>query len=382
MFIHLFKYKCKKILNTRETTFWSFLFPILLGTFFYLAFGSWLKDGDYDPVPVAVVYEDVTASREEDAYIFPMVIDAVSDGEDALFKVREASGEKAEKLLKSKKIDGIIVVGEKISLQVASEGTNQTIIKCFLDEYTRTMEVMADIIQDNPQELSALISGLQERVDYAVETSLVETGGNTNGLIQYFYSLLAMSCLYACFPGVDCAVEMQAAVTGVAARKGVSPVHRLCLVAAEFLATSLFAFVSSVVAFLYLTQVLHVDFGTHTAGILLTCLAGDLVGVAMGIIAGSIKNCSESMKTSVVLAISMLCCFMSGLMVDGIKGTIERHAPVLNRINPAAVISDCFYALNMYEGSSRFMGDICILYAMAVILCIAGYVFLRKRQWR
>lgn len=382
MFFHLFKYQCKKILNTKETTFWSFLFPILLGTFFYLAFGNLMKDEEYEynPVPVAVVYEETADSEEDYTYVFPMVIGAVSDGEDALFNVREASEEKAQKLLKAKKVHGIIFVGETISLQIDSEGMDQTIIKCFLDEYIRTMEVMADIIQDNPEELQSFIEGLQKNVDYAVETSLAETGGNTNGLMQYFYSLLAMSCLYACFPGLDCATNMQVALMGVAARKGVSPVHRLCLVAAEFLATSLFAFASSVVALLYLTQVLKIDFGTHTGGILLTCLAGDLVGVALGLIVGSIRNWSEGMKTSVVIAISMLCCFLSGLMVSGIKAAIQTHAPILNRINPAAVISDCFYALNMYEGSSRFVGDICILYAMALILCIVSYILLRKKK--
>lgn len=374
MFIHLFRYQCKKILNTKETTFWTFMFPLILATFFNFAFGGLMEGTEYDPVPVAVVYE------EADTGIFPVVLAAVSSGEDALLEVKETSEEKAQKLLASGKVEGIIVAGEDISLQISEETASQTVIKCFLDEYIRTNAMMMERIEGNPEALPDVIADMKQDVSYAANSSLEETGGNTNWLMQFFYALLGMSCLYAAFPGLDCAVDMQVKTEGVAARKGASSVHRLQMIAAECLATVLFAFASSLVSVAYLTQVLKVDLGSHTAGILLTCLAGDLVGVSLGLIIGSVRRWSEGAKVAVLLAVSMTSCFLAGLMVSGIKGTIEAHIPILNRINPGTVISDCFYALNMYDGMERFTKDICILYAMAFILCILSYMMLRKQR--
>lgn len=374
MFIHLFRYQCKKILHTRETTFWTFMFPLILATLFNFAFKGLMEGVEYEPVPVAVVYEDADSS------VFPMVLEAVSSGEDALFDVKEVSEEKAEKLLASKKVEGIIMVGEEISLQISEEGGGQTVIKCFLDEYIRTGQMITDRIKNNPAAIPDVITDMKQGVNYAAASSLDETGGNTSWLLQFFYALLAMSCLYAAFPGLDCALDMQVNVIGVAARKNAACVHRLQMIAAEFLATVLFAFASSVISVVYLTQVLQIDLGDHMAGVLLTCLAGDLVGVSLGIIIGSVKRWSESIKVAVLLAVTMSSCFFAGLMVSGIKGTIEAYVPIFNRINPGAVISDCFYALNMYDGMGRFAQDIYILYAMAFALCILSYILLRRQR--
>ena len=42
------------------------------------------------------------------------------------------------------------------------------------------------------------------------------------------------------------------------------------------------------------------------------------------------------------LVFSMVCSFLSGLMNNTMKDLVEKNMPVINRINPAALISDAF----------------------------------------
>ena len=58
------------------------------------------------------------------------------------------------------------------------------------------------------------------------------------------------------------------------------------------------------------------------------------------------------------------------LMVGDIKGTIEANVPIINNINPAAVMSDIFYSLNMYDDYSRFFRCIITLIIMSAVFTI------------
>ena len=56
----------------------------------------------------------------------------------------------------------------------------------------------------------------------------VSLGGQTiNGSAQFFYALIAMTCLYGCFIGFGSAITLQANLTALAARRCVTPTHKL-----------------------------------------------------------------------------------------------------------------------------------------------------------
>ena len=56
MFFHYFKYSIITMLRSRESMFWSFLFPIALSTFMFLAFGKIYETTEQlNAVPVAIV---------------------------------------------------------------------------------------------------------------------------------------------------------------------------------------------------------------------------------------------------------------------------------------------------------------------------------------
>lgn len=66
----------------------------------------------------------------------------------------------------------------------------------------------------------------------------VSLGGQTiNGSAQFFYALIAMTCLYGCFIGFGSAITLQANLTALAARRCVTPTHKLKLILSEQIAS-------------------------------------------------------------------------------------------------------------------------------------------------
>ena len=52
-----------------------------------------------------------------------------------------------------------------------------------------------------------------------------------------------------------------------------------------------------------------------------------------------------------------------------------------NRINPAALISDSLYALNMYPSLTRFARNMGILAVMTLVLCFISGLILRRSDY-
>ena len=87
------------------------------------------------------------------------------------------------------------------------------------------------------------------------------------------------------------------------------------------------------------------------------------------------------MKIGILLAISMLCSCLAGLMNGNMKDIVEQHAPILNRINPAALISDAFYCINVYDDPSRYTRNLVSLSLMCVLLILLSFYAVRKERY-
>ena len=85
-------------------------------------------------------------------------------------------------------------------------------------------------------------------------------------------------------------------------------------------------------------------------------------------------------QTLLDVVIPLAMCFLAGLMVSGMRQLIEESAPVINRINPAALISDSFYCLTVYEDPERLAVNLVTLAAISLGLTL--YAFLRMRRER
>lgn len=370
--LHLIKYNLLVKLKNFGTTFWPLVFPILLGTMFYFAFGN-INDADFATVSVAVV-------RQEKAdTLFLMFLDQVENNADQLISTKELTYDEACSQLENEQISGIYVVGETPSLTVSASGIPQSILQSVLSSYETDKTTIRTIVRTHPSGLWAGIRQMLNRQEFLTEVSL---GGRTiNGNAQFFYALIAMACLYGCFIGFGSAVSLQANITALAARRCVTPTHKLKLILSEQISAFLLGYFDVIVLLLYLRYILKLDFEGQIGRMLLISFLGSLIGVSMGIFVGSLGKMKEGIKIGIILGISMVCSFLSGLMNNTMKDLVEKNAPFLNRINPAALISDAFYCINVYDDMDRYYRNLITLALMSVLLVTASFLLIRRESY-
>ena len=55
MFYHNFKCSLKTFFKSKDLLFWTFIFPLILGTFFKLAFSNIEKSETFDVINIAII---------------------------------------------------------------------------------------------------------------------------------------------------------------------------------------------------------------------------------------------------------------------------------------------------------------------------------------
>lgn len=373
MFRHIFKYEFLNTIKQKQLVFWMMCFPIILGTFFNLAFGSlYEKNEIFTEIPVAV------AEIKEDS-VFREVMDSLSEGDSPLFKVQYTDMEEAEELLKNEDIKGIICVDDELSLSVSGNGLEQSIIKSFLEQYEAQKTIITDTAANKPEKLQDVIAALSADID-CIETKEL-SGGNMDEYVQYFQNLIAMVALFGTMVGLFAATSNEANLSAIGARKCVAPTHKLKSIIANLLAAFCAQVICVFISITYIVFILKIDMGDKIPMMYLSGAAGSFLGVSMGFLIGSIGRMSEGVKVGISTSFSMFCCFLSGLMVGNMKALLESRCPVINKINPAAVISDLFYCLAVYDDYSRYMEKMVTLLIMSAIFITGGFLLTRRKKY-
>lgn len=395
MFIRDFLYMIKIMVRGKVTIFWTLVFPLLLATFMYMAFGNiYEQDEMFRNIKVAVVTEDESING------LNYMLDALSEGDDALLAVTRMSERDAEKALAEEEVEGIIYTDD-VRLTVAESSVNASILETVLSEYKQYEHALMDIYKDgvgldgdmaadgtglqqymagifDMNNMSEIVTKLSAQKTYYTEKASTE--GSQNIYNNYFYAIFAMSCLFASLSSIGMMSNLQANVSATGKRKNVSPQRKMTFVLAEFAALLLIHFAVEVVSFIYMSCI-GVDFGDKVWEILLTLFVGCFIGLALGVIAGAIPKLKEGTKIGIVIGISMVMSIMSDLCINGLKYEIQQHAPIINKLNPAALISDSFYALNVYSDHKVFTGNILIMTVEAVVLITVGILMVRRNRY-
>ena len=374
-----FKYALLRLMRNKANLFWILVFPIVLGCFFKIAFSNITASESFHTIPVAVVEGD-----NADATAFHTMIEQLSgDSEDAMLSATFCDDKKARTLLEKGKVDGIFYTTDTVELAVNSDlsdaSINQSILQSLLTQYYLNRDLIVQILTTNPGNIESLVDSIGQSVDTRKEVSL--TRNNTDTYDQYFYNLIAMACLYTAMGGINLAINNSANLSSLAARKTIAPAKRAALIGTELLAIILFESLLNMVSFLFIVTVLGVHMTTRLGLALLTILISTAFSITFGMFLGCVGPKSEGGKTGLMFAVVMPLCFLSGLMMGTMRMVVEKYAPFVNRINPAALISDSFYALNNYDTLTRYTGNILTLLLMTVIFLIIKILVTRRKTY-
>jgi ABC-2 type transport system permease protein len=223
------------------------------------------------------------------------------------------------------------------------------------------------------------MDSLGNRQNYIKEAPVA--GGRPDPLVNYFYTLIAMACMYGGFFGMRETTDIQADISPLAARINTAPVHKLKAFISSICA-ALLIHLAEVLALLgFIRYVLNIDFGPRAGYVLLTTVIGSITGIFFGAFISALVKKSEGIKVAVLIGVSMLGSFLAGMMYIDIKYLISLNAPFLSWINPVNLLTDAFYSLYYLDNLSRYALNIGVLSGFTVLFCTSTYLIIRRRKY-
>lgn len=394
MFLHNLKYSLKTLFKDRMLIFWTFAFPIILGTFFNMAFSNIEKSEKLDIIDIAVVENEEITNNDIYKKTFEILSD--TDNEERLFNTRYVKEEEAKQLLEDDKISGYILIEEKPKVVVNTSGINETIIKYVVEEIAQSEEIMMDVAEkiiqgqnemylDETGNFNSVYAKVYADVIKMMEENDINIENKSSNNLSYtmieFYTLIAMTCLYGGILGMVAINKNLANMSSNGKRVSVSPTSKRKMILSSALAGYITQIIGIALLFAYTIFVLKVDYGNQLFMIIILALVGCFAGLSLGIAIATLLKTNENVKTGIVIAVTMLGCFLSGMMGITMKYIIDKNVPLINKLNPANMITDGLYSLYYYDTLDRFYFNLASLLIFAFIMISISIFSLRRQKY-
>lgn len=389
MFLHNLKYSFKTLFRNRMLIFWTYAFPLILGTFFYLAFSNIENSEKLDIIDIAIIENDEFSNNDYLKETFKILGD--NENEEQLFNIKYVNLDKANELLEEEKITGYILFNDNVSINVKTSGVNETVIKYVTEEIIQNEKIISNIVENklsdlsNFEEIEKMSSNIYNEVMVLVDNSNPEIKDISSKNLSYtmieFYTLIAMTCLYGGIIGMTAINQNLANMSNNGKRVAVSPTSKLKVIFSSLISSFLVQLIGVFILFIYTIFVLKVDYGSNLPLIILLALVGSLAGLSLGLFVGTIFKTNESVKTGIIISITMVGSFLSGMMGITMKYIVDSNVPIVNKLNPASMITDGLYSLYYYNTYDRFYFNVISLLIFSFIMILLSSIALRRQKY-
>lgn len=378
MFVRKFKYTFKSLLRNKALIFWTFAFPLLLGSFFKMAFSNIEKEEQYNPSNIAIINDE---SFNENI-IYKETFKSLSDekNDNRLFNVLYVDEEKAKKLLDNDEIIGYFSIkDDEPKVTVKQNGIYQTVLTSVVEEIELNKNVLNDYYSKVKLEDYDATKNIMEKLNQNIKLKNVSNNNLSYTMIEY-YTVIAMALLYGGMFAMTAINKEQANIDAVGKRNTIAPLNKTKMVLASVLASYLIELIGIALLILYTILVLKVDYGNNIINLIIVSLNGALAGTSIGIFVGTLPI-KENTKTGIMIASSMVFCFLSGMMGITMKYIIDTYVPILSRINPASMVTDALYASYYYTSNQRFIFDIVNMLLFSFVLILLSIRSMRRIKY-
>lgn len=371
MFLHNVKYNLKALLKNKGLIFWSFFFPIIMATLFNMAFGNWEEAEKFNPIKIAIVNNEDYKKNQIAKNTFEKIS---KNDENQIFEIEYTSKNEAIKLLESKKIEGFIEYKENTpKITIKSNSISSTIIKSAVDEINTYQTVFNDLSKN--YNIEEIVSKIENNNIKTKDISL----NNLDIVSIEYYSLIAMTCLYGGFIAMTAISNALASASKKGKRVEISPIKKTTAILSSLVASFIVQMVGICLLLIYF-KIIGINLHTNIIQLMIITTLGVLSGIALGLIISVMINKSEGTKLGIIIAISMAASVLAGMTGVSLKYVIDSNIPILNKINPAAMITDGLYAI-YYNNNNRFMTNVTSLVIFIVTLTIISIINLRRKKY-
>ncbi len=395
MFYHNFKYSLKILLKNKMLIFWTFAFPIILGSLFKMAFSDIENNEKLDTIDIAIIQTEEFNNNQ----IYKKTYEELSNKNNKnklfnIYYIKEKnnleSKKKANQLLEQDKIVGYLFLENKKEIIVKTSGINQTVFKYVTEEIIQTEKIITNLIKEGmssnstDQTINQLYEKIYDKVLSINENNTIlkdTTNTNLSYTMIEFYTLIAMTCLYGGILAMTSINNNLANMSSKGKRIFISPTKKYKTIISSVLASYIVQLIGLFILFIYTVVVLKVDYGNNFPLIILLALIGSLAGLSLGVFTSCVFKNSENTKTGIIISLTMLGCFLSGMMGITMKYVIDKNVPIINKLNPANMITDGFYSLYYYDTLDRYYFNIISLIIFAMILIVISTFSLRRQKY-
>ena len=285
-------YAFKMLIKDKMLIFWTFAFPLILGTFFYLAFSNIENSEKLSIIPIAIV-EDEELTKNS---IFKTAFDTLSSpkSDHQLFQTRYTTAEEAKKLLEDNAIVGYLQLKEQEpQLTFNTNGIDETIFQFVTEEMNQRSQLISHLIEKKISEAPEIAPNPEEiyqDVINLVNENNVRVVDRSSEHLSYtqveFYTLVAMTCLYGGTLSMISINRILANMSPQGKRTSISPVKKWRLIFSHLLASYFVQLLGLALLFAYTVFILKVDYGEHLPLIVLLAIIGSFCGLTLGMAVG------------------------------------------------------------------------------------------------
>ena len=386
MFIHNFKYSLKTLFRNKMLIFWTFAFPIILGTLFEMAFSNLESNEKLKIIDIAIIENEAY----EESQVYKTAFKELSDenNKDRLFNIKYTTMENAKELLDKGNVAGIVEIkNDSPVLTFNTNGIDQTILKFAVEEIEQTTDIIKNLSEMEVKNLfaSGNFNINYEKIYENVKENDVKLKNISNENLSYtmieFYTLIAMTCLYGGMLAMVSINQTLANMSDKGKRISVAPTKKGTVILSSLLASYIVQLLGLLIIFTYTIFVLKVDYGNQFWRVALLSAIGTLAGLSLGTFIGTIFKVNENTKVGILIAFTMLCSFLSGMMGVTMKYVVDKNVPIINKLNPASMITDGFYSLYYYSTFERYWTNIISLIIFAFVLILISFFSLRRQKY-
>ncbi|MCR5293439.1 MAG: ABC transporter permease [Eubacterium sp.] len=345
-----------------------------------------LKQLTVDDLPMDYISINPDDVKEDDLpFIELMNTLEYDDGTGMIDRISVSDHDEAEALLEAGDIAGIIKVDglTDVSMEENGYGVNHSILSSVISQYRLQVGLTIDTINEDSDRLDESDEMMDEAISGLDFIEIKRMNAeNSDPFVQYFYNLIAMVSMMGSVASLSVIVESQANQSSVGMRLDGSPVNKTLFELATIFTMAVIQVAVAIIALTFYIYVLKINFGGNLGVVYLTTIIASIMGVNLGYVVAHMGKFRYEIKEGILMAIILVGGFMSGLMYGDMKAIMEEHFPIFNRINPSAVITDAFYALNVFGIGPRYYRALTYMLIMSAVLLIIGMIFSRKTTYK
>lgn len=354
----LFAYHLKQIIRQREALIWGFSLPVVLLLIFSMVFRPTTKEDLSLPVSRIGLIQ----GQEADFPDFMADLEA-KKGVWKNQKWTEETPEKNAKLplvygnfstleearaaMNAGAIDAIVLDAKagKYETRMARSYVLMVVQQVLRSYQTKTNmeEIAKSAVTKAPTSVPAVA---QEQKVEALEVNPDLRKGGVDQMLSFQFACIAYITFYAFSMGNHLLDNLHANQSPLGLREQISPLERRKSFLLHF-GAYLVVYVGFTLVLYFLLRLLGVEAAAKTEpwALLLLLFLGQCCGIVIGVVVAALLPEAKGVRQAIGILLPLFLGFLSGMMVSGVRTSVQAAAPLLDVLNPVNMVNDGLYGL-------------------------------------